>query len=199
MRLFLPVLLALLVAFSPGRVLAGSLEEAAEAYLRKDYATALSVWRPLAALGNAVAQFNLGLLYDNGQGVEQDAAEAVKWYSLAAAQGDAQAQYNLGYMYDNGQGTLRNYAEAAKWYRLAAAQGDTRAQSSLAVLYASGQGVERDFVRAYMWFSVAVLSGKSASAATNREVVAKQLTQQEVDEGAELARACLARQFKGCE
>jgi len=198
-RLVLPVLLALVGVLSPGKGLAGPLEDAAAAYVRKDYATALSVWRPLAALGNAAAQFNLGLMYDNGQGVARDYAEAVKWYSLAAAQGDAQAQYNLGYMYDNGQGTLQNYAEAVRWYRLAAAQGDPRAQASLGLMYANGQGVERDFMRSYLWFSVAVMSGKAASAAANREVVARQLTPQQVGEAGDLARACLARRFKGCD
>ncbi len=39
-------------------------------------------------------------MYDNGQGVPQDYAEAVKWYRLAAEQGYAYAQYNLGVMYD---------------------------------------------------------------------------------------------------
>jgi TPR repeat protein len=198
-RLVLPALVALLAVLSPGDVLAGPLEDAAAAYVRKDYATALSVWRPLAALGNAAAQFNLGLMYDNGQGVEQDYPEAVKWYSLAAAQGDAQAQYNLGYMYDNGQGTLRNYAEAVKWYRLAAVQGDARAQSSLGMMYANGQGVERDFSRSYMWFSLAVIAGNSPSAAVNRDVVARQLTPQQLGEAEERAIACMARRFKGCD
>ena len=63
-------------------------------------------------------------MYDNGQGVPQDYAEAVKWYRLAAEQGDVAAQYNLGIMYDNGDGVPQDYKEAVKWYRLAAEQGD---------------------------------------------------------------------------
>lgn len=199
MRTILPVLLVLLAALLPGAAGAGPLEDAAVAYGRKDYATALRIWRPLADLGNPAAQFNVGLMYDNGHGVAQDYAAAVKWYRLAAAQGDAQAQYNLGFMYDNGQGTARDYAEAAKWYRLAAAQGDPRAQDSLGQLYANGQGVPRDFVRAHMWLSLAAMSGKSSSAAKNRDVVAKQLTPPQASESQELARACRARQFKGCD
>ena len=199
MRRILPFLLALLAVFLPGASSAGPLEDAAVAYSRKDFATALRIWRPLAELGNAAAQFNVGLMYDNGQGVPQDYAAAVKWYRLAAAQGDAQAQYNLGYMYDNGQGTARDFAEAAKWYRLAAAQGDPRAQDSLGQMYANGQGVPKDFVRAYMWFSVAAMSGKSSSAAMNREVIARQLTPQRAREAQDLAQACRARLFKGCD
>ena len=53
----------------------------------------------LAEQGNADAQYNLGVMYDNGQGVRQDYAEAARWYRKAAEQGNAKAQYNLGSMY----------------------------------------------------------------------------------------------------
>ena len=52
--------------------------------------------------GDVKAQYNLGYMYANGQGVPKDAAEAYKWYRKAADQGSAPAQYNLGYMYANG-------------------------------------------------------------------------------------------------
>ena len=38
-------------------------------------------------------------MYEQGQGVAHDYAEAVKWYRKEADQGYAQAQYNLGGMY----------------------------------------------------------------------------------------------------
>ena len=70
-------------------------------------------WYRLAAdQGNADAQNNLGAMYDNGQGVPQNYAEAVKWFRLAADQGHAIAQNNLGLMYAKGQGVPQNYAEA---------------------------------------------------------------------------------------
>ena len=50
----------------------------------------------IAEQGYVPAQYILGMMYDNGQGVRQDYAEAVKWYRKAAEQGYAQAQYNLG-------------------------------------------------------------------------------------------------------
>ena len=59
-----------------------------DAYNRKDYATALREWRPLAEQGNAHAQFYLGVLYHSGSGVPQDFVQAHKWYSLAGANGD---------------------------------------------------------------------------------------------------------------
>jgi TPR repeat protein len=57
-----------------------------------------------AEQGDADAQYNLGLMYDNGEGVEQDKFEAVKWYKKAAEQGHAEAQNNLGIMDRQSQG-----------------------------------------------------------------------------------------------
>jgi TPR repeat protein len=57
-------------------------------------------------------------MYEFGQGVSQDYAEAVKWYRLAAEQGIAFAQYNLGGMYRKGRGVPQDNAEAVKWWRL---------------------------------------------------------------------------------
>jgi TPR repeat protein len=54
-------------------------------------------------------------MYNSGEGVPRDNAEAVKWYSKAAEQGDANAQYNLGLMYNSGEGIPRDDAEAVKW------------------------------------------------------------------------------------
>ena len=70
-----------------------------------------------AEQGNAVAQFNLGVMYANGQGVPKDDAEAARWYRLAAEQGHDGAQVNLGIMYDNGEGVPKDPAEAVRWYR----------------------------------------------------------------------------------
>jgi len=62
------------------------------------------------------AQFSLGVMYDKGQGVKQDYAEAVKWYRKAAELGSSASQFNLGVMYSNGQGVLKSGAAAADWY-----------------------------------------------------------------------------------
>ena len=58
-----------------------------EAYEEKDYKTALREWRPLAELGLAKAQFNLGQMYRKGEGVPQDFIYAHMWFNVAASQG----------------------------------------------------------------------------------------------------------------
>src|SRR5437773_3207039 len=84
-----------------------------------------------AAQGNAWAQHNLGVLYDNGRGVLQDYVKARGWYEKAAAQGNAWAQHNLGVLYDNGRRGPQDYVKAQAWYEKAAGQGKTCAQHNV--------------------------------------------------------------------
>jgi TPR repeat protein len=86
----------------------------------QDFAEAMKWYRKAAIQGHAMAQNDLGFMYDNGRGVTQDYAEAVNWYRKAAEQGNAEAQYNLGFMYYEGQGVPQDYAEAVKWWSRAA-------------------------------------------------------------------------------
>jgi len=99
-------------------------EDGVKAARQGDYATALKEWKLLAEQGHASAQYNLGVMYANGQGVPQDYAEAMKWYRKAAEQGNAGAQNNLGVMYANGQGVPQDYIQAHMWWNLSAAQGN---------------------------------------------------------------------------
>jgi TPR repeat protein len=70
-------------------------------------------------------------MYDAGQGVAQNYAEAFRWYTRSAEQGEPKAQFNLGAMYEVGHGVVQDTAEAMRWYRKAAAQGDQMAQFRL--------------------------------------------------------------------
>ncbi|MDR2219666.1 MAG: SEL1-like repeat protein [Methylobacillus sp.] len=81
-----------------------------------------------AAQGDAYAQFGLGALYRDGEGVPKDEAKAVELIRLAAEQGLANAQYTLGNMYASGEGVKEDKAEAAKWYKKAADQGHAYAK-----------------------------------------------------------------------
>ena len=91
----------------------------------------VSSLRAMAQSGDANAQFKLGAMYDQGDGVGENDTEAIKWYRLAAEQGNAKAQSNLGFMYQSGDGVPRNFVYAYKWYSLSAAQGDFTAAYNL--------------------------------------------------------------------
>ena len=149
--------------------------------------TELAQLRALAEQGNAVAQYNLGFRYANGDGVPQDNAEAERWYRLAAYQGHADAQYSLGLMYQLGYGVPEEDAEAERWYRLAADQGHADAQYSLGTLYAGGEGVPEDHVLAYMWFNLAAAQGNE-DAESGKAGIEEQMTRAQIAEGQRMSR-----------
>jgi len=100
----------------------------------------------------ALAQFNLGFSYENGDGVAKDKVEAVKWYRKAAEQNFAMAQFSLGFCYANGVGGVKDKVEAVKWYRKAANQNHVLAQYTLGNSFANGEGVAKDAVEAVKWY-----------------------------------------------
>ena len=98
-----------------------------QSYLKGDYKAAYDEWLPLAELGDAEAQYNLGVMYDQGASVDLDLGKAASWYRKAAEQGFMDAQTNLGMMYYRGEGVPGDRTEAARWFQLAADKGDTEA------------------------------------------------------------------------
>lgn len=101
----------------------------------------------------------LGLSYDMGTGIEENAEKAVQYYREAAEQGLAAAQHNLASMYRFGKGVPKDESEAANWYRKSAEQGFPYAQVWLADLYRLGNGVEKDPAEAAKWFRKAADQG----------------------------------------
>ena len=79
------------------------------------------------------AQFRLGCMFSEGEGIEQDAVQAMLWF-LQAAQpgpfhpGHADAQFHLALLYDSGNVGERDVPMAMKWFRKAAEQDQCHAQ-----------------------------------------------------------------------
>jgi TPR repeat protein len=86
--LILPVLLLILLVGTPA--FSADFQKGLTAYKSKDFATALREWTPLAEQGDAVAQSNLGTMYDNGTGVLQDYVRAHMWFNIAAISGESE-------------------------------------------------------------------------------------------------------------
>ena len=96
----------------------------AEAYaLDGDFAPAWCIWKPLADEGNVTAQFNLGWLYRNGNGVAANDERARQLWEQAARSGHAEAQMALAMLYGQRGSAVEDQAQAVNWYREAAAQG----------------------------------------------------------------------------
>jgi TPR repeat protein len=74
----------------------------------------------LAEQGDSGAQYHLGVMYYNGEGVEQDVEQAIALFLKSAEKGDARGQNSIGVMYASGQFGSADDQQAAAWYLKAA-------------------------------------------------------------------------------
>lgn len=88
---------------------------------RGDFASAIRLWRRFADEGDAMSQYNLGQMFEAGQGVTRDFAEAAEWYRRAAESGIPHARLSLGVAYALGRGVPQDFLQAYKWLNLAVA------------------------------------------------------------------------------
>jgi len=140
---------------------AATLEDAQKAARVADFKTAASVYTELAEAGDANAQYELGILYIRGMGVEQSYTEGAKWHRKAAEQGHVDAQYSLGVMHFNREIPTEDYVEAANWYLKAAEQGHAKAQLNVAILYFRGDIYEQNFEESVKWYLKAAEQGNA--------------------------------------
>ena len=87
-----------------------------------------------AEAGDMDAQYNLGIMYYNGEGAPKDFQQAMNWFHLAAQQGDADAQFNLGIMIGRGEGVKKDPQISLQWFQKAAEQGHAEAKDIIAKL-----------------------------------------------------------------
>ena len=112
-----------------------------------------------AAEGDIDAEFDLGVCYEQGTGVEQDMVEAMRRFRRAADAGHADAQYKLGAAYAYGIQVPQDYGKAIQWYQRAAEQGQADSQYALGMTYCYGIGVEPDTGTATQWYEKASAQG----------------------------------------
>ena len=137
--------------------------------------------RTLAEKGDPTAQYELGVMYQNGEGLPQNYSKAVKWFRMAAEQGDSNAQYSLGLKYSVGHGIPQNYSEAAKW--------------SLARMYDRGNGVPQNDLSAYMWANLAA-SGGLEKAETFSDILRQKITKKKIAEAERLSKEWVKKRAK---
>ncbi|MBT4710285.1 MAG: sel1 repeat family protein [Alphaproteobacteria bacterium] len=191
---FRPIaMIALALAVGFGATSASAEYQAAlDAYAAGDFEKAFNEWLAPAEDGDPRAQYGLGIMYRNGEWVDEDAAKAAEWLTKSADQGFAGAQFNLGVMYQKGAGVEQDDARAAELYETAARQGMAMAQYNLAVLHQLGMGVDRDLVEAYVWFTMAGLQGNMPGA-TASDRISVGLTGNERDRGITKIRELLGQ------
>lgn len=110
---------------------------------KEDFYAAADVCASMARKGDSTAQFALGVLYYQGNGVMADTSKAQKWMRKAAEQNHRQAQYNLGIMVANGQGSPADLVSAYAWLKVSADNGYEPAADSLKQLGAELSSTEK--------------------------------------------------------
>ena len=148
MKKRLSLLLCILIAF--GCAFAAAAEVGVEALTEKgeelvkagDAAAAAEVFLRAAEMGDLHALIYLGILYEQGNGVEQSYEKAAELYQKAADGGEAFGRVYLGNLYTAGKGVEQSYEKAAELYQKAADQENGEACFRLYELYGKGLGVE---------------------------------------------------------
>ena len=124
------MLLCLSLLAAPARA---DFNDGVVAYLMGDYDKAYATMRSLAdTADHAYAQYYLGMMYLQGQGVTQSYEEAANWFMKSAKHGIPQAQYHLGDLYMKGQGLPRDFEYAFAWFSAGAAQQHQKSMQALA-------------------------------------------------------------------
>ncbi len=138
--------------------------DALTAYNQSDYETAYEGFIALAQKDDPDAMLNVAVMFDNGQGVEQNTARAAYWYKKSARLGIVEAQYNLADMYRVGAGVQQDYSLALDWFEKAARQGHVKARNSVGQMYLQGLGAEASQSTALEWFEKAGDLGHAVAA-----------------------------------
>ncbi len=116
--------------------------------------------RKAAKAGNAEAQFRLGVMYGNGDGVGLDHEQARVWFEKAIAQGHQNAMITLAWMYASGTGVENDESRARDLYLEAARCGSAKAQYLVATMYRFAQyGIAKDLETAVEWYVKAADQG----------------------------------------
>ena len=93
-RLFaIPVLLLSMLIGSPA--FSADFQKALYAYKSGNYKYALRKFRGLAEQGDVRSQYNLGVMYENGQGTQKNYAHGYMWFDIAASHGNKTAKEDL--------------------------------------------------------------------------------------------------------
>jgi len=115
----------------------------------------LQATQQAANSGEARAQYDLGIHYLKGDGVEKDSKSAIKWLKKSAGQDFVSAQYKLGLLYREGRKVGTDMDQAIEYFMMAADHGNASAQYMLGDIYQQGDGVEKDLEEAREWFELA--------------------------------------------
>ncbi len=124
-------ILALLLYFATSTARA-DFNDGVVAYLTGDYDQAFITMQSLGETADhSLAQYYLGMMYLQGQGIEQDYNKAGEWFRKSAENSIPQAQYKLGRLYMQGRGVPKDYEFAYAWFSAGAAHKHQKSISAI--------------------------------------------------------------------
>jgi len=153
-------------------------------------------WYEIAANnGIGKAQYELGKIYENGNGTKRDYGRSFELYQKAASSGNKDAQLALGDMYFEGKGVTKNHNEAAIWYTKSADQGNISLH--LGDIYMYGSSIKQDDIEAAKWYRKMALQGniEAKSKVEQLERSSHRLNQAEAENGDAIAQERLADMY----
>ena len=179
------------------RVLEAMFQIGLRAAKNGDFSLTFREWKPLAEHGMAKAQINLGLMYENGDGVTSDLKSSFNWYLRAAKQGLRKAQFLVGVAYREGKGSQQDLKQSNVWFGRAAKQGDTNAQLIISAALALGETVPRNLSAALYWAYIAKFEGDDDAAPVIKLLKSK-VPNDRLLKIQKLAKECVEKRYKGC-
>ena len=109
-------------------------------YNNKEYDKAFESFKKACDSGNMRGCFNLGIMYEEGNGVEKDFSKAAELFKKACNGGDMLGCSNLGSMYADGKGVEKDLGKAAELFKKACNSGEMLGCRNLGIMYDNGNG-----------------------------------------------------------
>lgn len=150
-RAVLIVLTAFIATLSCGQSAIELNKKSKEFLEKQDFKNALPLIRLAAEKGNAEAEYNYGVCYQQGLEVPKEDSIANIWFLKAAKQGWKDAQFKMAYSYATGRGVMRNDKQSFYWSVKCAEQGDPECMFNVVSCYMEGRGVQKNLDSMLVW------------------------------------------------
>ena len=172
-------------------------KRAFEALAANDYKTAAYYLSFFASNGDARAQYNLGVLYRDGLGVEINPKVSLSWFLLAAEQNHMLANYAVGLLLRDGPANVKNPERASFYLKEAVYLGHALAPLELGNMYLSGDYVPMDRALAFILWSISA-ERNAPGAEENIAALTDSLSVEEMDSIKNILRRCDVLPLRDC-
>ena len=126
-------------------------KESKDFILKNDFKNAVPLIKKAAEGGNAEAQYNYGVCFQEGDEVTKNDTIANSWFLKSAMQGWKDAEFKIAYSYAAGRGFVKNDSQAFYWSVKCAAQKDPDCMFNVVYCYHEGVGIGKNIDSMLAW------------------------------------------------